>query len=68
MYYCVHCKGYHLTSQERPLFQKKREKIFKQRIKDTNDLVKNPEQAAAWKADSLPFPNENQTNQHDNRD
>lgn len=57
-YHCTACNGYHLTSHEAPLYQKKREKLYKQRLKDTEQLIKNSEQAADWKKDSLPFPNQ----------
>lgn len=59
-YYCTHCRGYHLTKAEAPLKQKKREKLFNQRLKDITEFVKDSDEAAAWKADSLPFPNQNQ--------
>jgi hypothetical protein len=55
-YYCCHCNGYHMTSNDTPLGQKKREKIFKQRIESTKTLVKNKQEAEEWRKDSLPFP------------
>ena len=55
-YYCCHCNGYHMTSAEAPLGQKKREKEFKERIELTKALVKDQHEVEEWKKDSLPFP------------
>jgi hypothetical protein len=45
-----------MTSNDAPLGQKKREKIFKERIESTKTLVKNKQEAEEWRKDSLPFP------------
>ena len=55
-YYCKHCKGYHLTSSATPVIQKTIEKKFQQRIRQTNGLVVTEQEALAWKADGIPFP------------
>lgn len=55
-YHCVHCNGYHLTSAEAPVKQKKRDKEFSRRIQNTADFVLNKDEADEWKKDSLPFP------------
>lgn len=55
-YVCKFCKGYHLTSQEAVLTQNRIERIYKQRVRTTEGLVKTPEEAEQWKADGLPFP------------
>ena len=63
-YYCCHCNGYHMTSNDAPLGQKKREKIFKERVESTKTLVKNKQEAEEWRKDSLPFP-ETKTNNNE---
>lgn len=53
VYHCVHCRGYHLTSME----YKSHKRYTKDRYsKEFQELVITPEQAAVWKADSIPFP------------
>lgn len=55
-YYCIHCKGYHLTSQE---VNKTKQTILEEKkkwIKTTKGLIISPEEAQEWKQDSLPFP------------
>lgn len=55
-YFCHHCKGYHLTSSPAKIPNATIVKAFKERVKTTKGLVLTPEEAADWKADSLPFP------------
>lgn len=55
-YRCVHCSGFHLTSHKGKLVQKTINKIFEQRVKDTQGLVVDPSEVDNWKANSLPFP------------
>jgi hypothetical protein len=55
-YRCPLCQGYHLTSSEAALNNKSIEKRFFDRIKPSEGLILTQEQAADWKADSLPFP------------
>lgn len=56
IYYCKHCKGYHLTSMSAAPKQKKEQKNFSQRIKNTKGLVRTQQESDAWKATGLPFP------------
>lgn len=56
IYFCKHCKGYHLTSSAAPVTQVKIVKKFQERVKQTNGLVISPDEAKSWKADGLPFP------------
>lgn len=61
-YRCPLCKGYHLTSSEAALTTKGIEKRFYDRIKSHPVLILTEEQAKDWKADGLPFPEQqNQT-------
>jgi hypothetical protein len=62
-YYCKLCKGYHLTSSSTAISQLTIEKQHLQRIRSTEGLVLTKEQAAAWKANGLPFPNEKTNDQ-----
>lgn len=55
-YYCSHCKGYHLTSSEAALTTKGIEKRFYDKIKSHPVLILTEDQAKDWKADGLPFP------------
>lgn len=64
-YRCQHCIGYHLTKQEARMSSRERNKMIKQKIRDTEGLVKNPDEAEKWKADGLPFPEDNKTNNNE---
>jgi hypothetical protein len=55
-YHCVHCNGFHLTSNQAPITQNEIQKKFKERVRSTKGLVLSKEEAADWKADGLPFP------------
>lgn len=56
-YRCPHCKGFHLTSSEAALTNKSIEKRFYDKIKSQPDtLILTAKQAENWKANSLPFP------------
>lgn len=55
-YHCVHCNGFHLTSSPAVITQNEIEKKYKERVRSTKGLVLTKEEAADWKADSLPFP------------
>lgn len=62
-YMCKHCKGYHLTRREAAPKKVKILKEAKERTKSTKGLVIEQYEAAAWKADSLPFPEIKKTKQ-----
>lgn len=53
VYRCDHCKGFHLTSME---YKSHRQYTKDKHSKEFQELVITPEQAQAWKADSIPFP------------
>lgn len=55
-YFCIHCKSYHLTSDKSPLKQKKRQKLYKERLEYTKNFIKSKQDGEEWKKDSLPFP------------
>ena len=55
-YYCVHCNGYHLTSDKAPLKKNKRQKLYLKRVNTTKDFFKTQNEGNEWKKDSLPFP------------
>jgi hypothetical protein len=61
-YYCSHCKGWHLTSNDAKLNTKGIEKRFYDRISKQANLILTQDQAGDWKADSLPFPESIKTN------
>ena len=61
-YFCHHCFGYHLTKREEVLTKHKINELQKERFKETDEVFFNEEQAAKWKADSLPFPEPPKTN------
>jgi hypothetical protein len=63
-YHCVHCNGFHLTSSSTGVTQNQIQNKIIERVKSTEGLVLSKEQAANWKVDSLPFPN-NQITQND---
>jgi hypothetical protein len=52
-YYCEHCHGWHLTSNEKTKSLKKTKKDRKTELKN---FLLNKEEIAEWKKDSLPFP------------
>lgn len=55
-YYCKFCHGYHLTSKPTAISHNTFKKIFKERVRNTEGLVRTTEESDAWKADGLPFP------------
>jgi hypothetical protein len=61
-YRCPLCKGYHLTSSNAALNNKSIQKRFFDKIKPQEGLILTSEQAKNWKADSLPFPEQENTN------
>lgn len=61
-YWCPMCKGHHLTSNEAALNSKSISKRFFDRIKSHPELILTEEQAENWKADSLPFPEQQNPN------
>lgn len=61
-YRCTHCKGYHLTSSEAALNNKTIVKRFTEKTKNGSQLILTKEQAQDWKADSLPFPEQPNSN------
>jgi hypothetical protein len=60
-YYCPHCKGWHMTSNEAKLNNKGIEKRFYDRISKQPNLILTQNQADDWKADGLPFPEPTKT-------
>lgn len=61
-YRCPLCKGYHLTSNEAALNAKGIEKRFNDKIKSHPVLILTEEQAEEWKANGLPFPEQQNLN------
>jgi len=61
-YRCPLCKGYHLTSSEAALNNKSLEKRFFDKIKPHQGFILTSEEAKDWKADGLPFPEQENPN------
>lgn len=56
VYFCPHCKGYHITSNDHKLYFKTIQKTIDERRRNTNDCYLTKEAGTEWKKDSLPFP------------
>lgn len=63
VYWCPLCRGYHLTSNNAPLGQHRLATNISENRKRSADVVKDKQEAADWKKDSLPFPNLENQNQ-----
>lgn len=61
-YRCSHCKGYHLTSSDAALNHKTIEKRFSEKTKNGGEFILTKEQAKDWKVNSLPFPEQHNSN------
>ena len=60
-YYCTICKGFHITKVPAQVTVKTIETFRKEKSKKNTGLVLEPHEALDWKADSLPFPQTNNT-------
>lgn len=59
VYFCHHCNGFHMTSNDSPYTKKSFQEYKETNKKNNKDMVVTKEEAGDWKADSLPFPEQN---------